>query len=457
MPHSCILTEIKKWINLTEFILDEEIGLQKQLAIDLSDTSKLATIYFLRLHDINLNKFFLERQFFTVLNSGIEMSSLRFGTVITPRQHSQLDALLKPLDQTTWISMIVCVVSLMIAQKIWNQLSKGSFCIEPIKLVYLLLCQCNITLKCCHLNFKLLLMIPAWYFMSMILTNMYQGELFGYLSTVTVPTAPKTVQDIVQFGFPVVTTSIYTKFENGTVFGYCYVQYIMDFLVSTGTLQEADKVAFSKMLEILRLRGNKPGVVNSNALSVIQFFEEMINSKNISESNVVYLDVDERVLSFKLLVQLFTDDVFIIGDHFGVFDERLVWAAPKDFFLRLVYRFYASIYETGIFSVWERYYNARKMYNFLSDSNTVLKQYFPKMKLNRSILNFVLSASSKLNVPKNKFEPISLSFFLTFGALYGYCFVGSLVCFLLEVLWKVNLNGPKLQLKKLCAKKGWRE
>ena len=58
LPGSCILSEIKKRINITEFRLNEKLGLQEQFFIDVTRLPKLAVVFNLRLTARNFDTIF---------------------------------------------------------------------------------------------------------------------------------------------------------------------------------------------------------------------------------------------------------------------------------------------------------------------------------------------------------------------------------------------------------------
>jgi len=383
-------------------------------------------------------------------------SSYFFGTVVTPKQHNALDGLLRPFDWTTWISLVVCTILLMTFQRIQNNMKSSKWFIRPIQLSYLLLSQCNFYLKCVHLNFKLLSTIPVWYFMSMILTSMYQGELYGYLSTTSIPLAPQTVQDIVAFGFPVVTTSkvLVIKREDNKFVSHFAVTELLESLLATESKVGVsnDRRALSRLRESI-ITHEEPTTHGSNSISVLNFFSQIMNSdSNKYSSNIVYVDLDKYVLRFTKLVQLFTGNVVISGNPIEMFDERVIWVTPRNYFFRLIYPFYQRLHDSGIFCAWERYYENRKLYNFLVISSGKLKWNSTRIqkRWRNNILAFLLSAPQVQAASNSSFQPMALQFFLTFAPVFGYCFFFSIVSFGLElVLWMQKLKFLKTKISRV--------
>lgn len=437
-PVFCILTELKKVLNFTEYHHRPSEGLG--LRIDASKPPGWAAILFIMLVPKNV-KTLLAHSWpvtYTFINHGMTTATPCFGTVVTPTKHSGLDGLLKPFGGTTWLCLTLSVVALLAFQRILNHTGlPREATIEPIRLLFLLLSQCLIELKCAHLNFKVLVTIPVWYFMSVILSSIYQGELFGYLSLIRVPRGPGNVTQLVHSGLPFWTTSMARSGSTAT--GKLEVVFllstILDSLLKDRNLKFSEKVSFFRLNESLQTFGDlmKPTSVHQ---SVIRLFGDMRNSNEMASSDVVYMDADKQVAQFAQLIALFSSNVFVDHRKLSMLDLRLMWVTRRNFFLRVTAPFFQSIHESGLYSLWDRYYGIRKLYSFLKDASEQLGRDMqkPTSFLNPNIFGFVISDAGKQQMGSDygEFEPISLKTFKVAALIWTYCILLSTLGFLGE-------------------------
>ena len=302
-------------------------------------------VYFLDLQPLNLKEIFGPGiDICTTIHYGLRKDEWTFGTVVTPENRNCIDGFLKPVSLSTWIFLIICLVGVILIVKQQNAVLRVKFYRRPTDLAFLLLGQCPTALKFV-INFKLMV-IPLWYFMSLILCNSYQGKLFHLLSSVMIPDAPKSIKEFEKFrNVPIYTTTTGVGMKDFVKYNFFSLPHHLSTILESDSIQLRDRSTYMQLIESIKTFGDKNKPV-SPFKDVAQMFSAMqdaaSNAREIPESNLIYWDVNENVLALGKIIQLFTHQFFIKGPKLDLLYVPIMWITRRNFFHRLVIPFFGG-------------------------------------------------------------------------------------------------------------------
>jgi len=188
-----------------------------------------------------------------------------FGSLVTPVRNTKMSGYFKPFDLLTWIFLSVSPFFLTLISKILRQLDPQNTRFTWSDLVFTLFSQCSIQISSFHLNFKILCILPLWYFATVILSEMYKGELLSMMTIPTIPKAPKTLDQIPDFEhFHLVTThAVPYLVEFGAPWKYIsHVKKLLQEFLDHEGIPDGKKQLLSNVFNKLKFIPGPPGHEN---------------------------------------------------------------------------------------------------------------------------------------------------------------------------------------------------
>ena len=196
----------------------------------------------------------------TLLNPTFWTQTVGFGSLVTPVQNTNMSGYFKPFDLLTWIFLSVSLLFLTVISKILRQLDPQNTRFNWSDLVFTFFSQCSIQISSFHLNFKIICILPLWYFATVILSEMYKGELLSMMTIPTIPKAPETLDQIPDFEyFNLFTTHAIPYIERGAPRKHIsYVKNLLQVVLKQESMTERRKILLTKVNQKLKFIPGPP-------------------------------------------------------------------------------------------------------------------------------------------------------------------------------------------------------
>lgn len=435
----CILFTIKSYVNISD-----SLASQGEHSLDSSATRAA----FLPLANYNINFLFFSTEDnskrFVLLNSGLSIEKYTFGTEVTPMRNTNTSGYLEPFDSTTWTLLITSILLLSIVSARLRAVDTINTRFTPSDLLFLLLSQCNIQLFSRHVTFKILYILPIWYFASMLFSEMYKGELLSMMTVSTIPNVPKSLEEIPEHNNAyLATTKTLGYYKSGKPVEFrSTIQNSIQGILENRGLSRRRKKLLMKISNRLQYHGGKTATTGFTDL-----LKKIIEHRNFT--NLIYLDGTKAVNILKMVLEVFTEKKLMKGESIDEFMLTFGMVFQRNFLYKLINPYFTMLWESGIPHQWEKVMAKRMQFNVLKQMwntlNVTLKNFRKE-----SIFSFIISdRKRRLHLEP---RPISITDFKIFGYTYlvliGVCNIAlsleiiRLVCLKVAVSWTNNDENP---------------
>lgn len=282
-------------------------------------------------------------------------------------------------------------------------------------------------------------LLISWMLLAFLVGNAYKGVLFSFLTTLSVPVVPKTLQEVVQSDYLVLTTKtivVANEFERDEISGAkLFIDLIMK-EAKAGKLKIRNSNLYQQLNDTLIYLKSVEAFDLFIAMETGVELKGEIKSYKIPKKIIIF-DSGSIVKLFGELNTIFTNNLLIFGETLDLFSVRNQWVVRRNALYRLILPFAAGLDESGIFSRWRNYREMMINYYQLSSSRRMLIKYFKNSKSqlspNDNIIAYLLFKPHTAQ-SNSEAEPITMTFFFVFAKLFGYCVVICSTVFMLEKL-----------------------
>jgi len=361
---------------------------------------------------------------------GLTLDEFTFGSMVTQMSQKSLQGLIKPFDLSTWILLFIYIPIFIIYTK---------FICADTQLVFLILDQGHQN----TLKKRIYWLSMSWFLLSIVLANSYKGKVFEMISSPTYPFAPKTVDEIPDSGFPIISTHI---FMGESAVGM-HIENLMndsrDGILNVSSLENyvwiKRNLIWSKYIpeRIFENVIKKGSIRNNNNVTVN------------TDSQFLIIDLDKFVQIVDKLVHLVTKDekIFKMGDRLRLFRTRKFWSTCShgfydELFKKLMLPTLQGFVESGLESRWIFYSSVTETFQRLISifkiwaMSDVGNGETPVIKANRGqILAHLLCRESFK--PNAILKRVDLDLFVTLVTPMVYCILFSVLLFVAEVFCSV--------------------
>jgi len=338
----CFLRVVKQLLNTTDgHNMENSFGVAQFFVMEKS----------------NLDLIFLEKRYikYEALPYGMSISMYQFGTLTSPNLHD-ISSLIKPFDVATWFFLVASVFSVCLYFRIVFQLTKQRSVLE-IHIISILLEQSQsfVTKYRSHRTQTGGILI-SWMFLVFITGNAYKGVIFSFLTAISVPVVPDTLEQVMQSDYLLVTMSKLGIMKGDKIIEKSTakdnIESIME-EVGAGKLKISNSNLYQQFNETLIF-------LNPATVSGIFLVKETKGvvwgeTKYISiPIEVVFFDSDDIVKLFQELNAIFTKNVVVLGETLHFFSTRSQWIFKRNAFLRLILPIVTGLEESGIYTRYGR-------------------------------------------------------------------------------------------------------
>ena len=260
--------------------------------------------------------------------------------------------------------------------------------------------------------------MPIWYFTSIVLSELYKGELLSMMTVSTIPNAPQSLEDIPKYeNFFLATTRSMGVYELDKLIEIrSIIQNTIEKILEYGASHR------KKVLMEISKRLNYLG--NGTTIGIINDFWKARVAKNINvSSNLIYLDGEKEVNALKLILGFFSGKKLIKGESIDEFTITYGMIVQRNFLYKLINPYLQMLSASGIPQNWMKFRDYKTQCFLLKTMWSMLN---PSDLRKESIFSFVISDPSRRY--NKKPEPISMKDFNIFGFTYllliGVCNLG---------------------------------
>ena len=346
---------------------------------------------------------------------GLSMDDFAFGTMVTQMSQKSLQGLIKPFDLSTWILLFIYIPIFIIYAK---------FICADTQLVFLILDQGHQN----TLKKPIYWLSMSWFLLSIVLGNSYKGKVFEIISSPTYPFAPKTVDQIPDSGFPIISTDIYIDESEVRMHIGNLMNDSRDGILNVSNLENYVWIKRNLIYSV------STAVALENMIKKGTVIDKNSNATVSIGSQFLVIDPERCVQLLDKLVHLVTKEkIFKMGDRLPLFRTLKFWSTCAtgyydELFKKLMLPTLQGFVESGLESRWNFYSSVTETFQMLTSF------FVSEKKANRGqILAHLLSRESLK--PNAFLKPIDLDLFVTLITPMVYCILFSVFIFVAEVFY----------------------
>jgi len=400
----------------------------------------------------NVDLMFLEKRYikYEALPYGMWIPLYQFGTLTSPNLHD-ISSLIKPFDVASWFFLVTSVFSVCLYFRIVFKLTKQRSVLE-IHIISILLEQSQsvVTKYRSHRTQTGGLLI-SWMLLVFITGNGYKGVMFSFLTALSIPVVPDTLEEVMESDYLLITMSKRAKYQEDEIIEISTAKANIESIlkeVDAGKLKISNSnlyKQFNKTLVFLN-----PATVSGIFLVMETKGVVWGETKYISiPRKVIFFDSDDIVKLFQELNAIFTKNVVVLGETLHFFSTRSQWIFKRNAFLRLILPIVTGLEESGIYTRWKSFAELTYSYSQLIFSRDMMIKF---SKGSKSLLsphdNIMAYLLFKPHTAESKSvaEPIKMMFFAVVAKLFGFCIVICCTVFIFEKMSKVMIRESFLKL-----------
>jgi len=376
---------------------------------------------------------------------GMKVTFYQFGIVTRPLNYD-LSSLAKPLDILTWSFLMGSILCLCLYFRIIFQLTnQRGFPLLEIHVVSVLLEQSqDIVTHCKFLRKQTCLLLISLMLLTFLVGNAYKGVLYTILTTPSIPSVPKTLQQVIDSNISVVSTrGVLYKTRDWGYFMESDIRKHVHALLSNADKKLGNSTLY--LYEKLNERTSLTLVNISNlfismktGVEVEGLFKEHKN--HTIRENIFILNPEDDLRLVKELYRIFTTNVFVLGDKLNLLSEQKQWAIRRNNFLTSFLPILSGLIESGIYNRWEYFETVLSTFRvYWATRKKLVQGSIGKLSSNDNILAYLLFKPYTDKRSLNTEQPITLSFFAVFASLFGYCVMFCSIVFLIEKLSRIEI------------------
>lgn len=360
------------------------------------------------------------------LHHVIDVNSYAYLLVVDKQNlHSQmkLKSMLKPLAWWVWIVMIITSISFTVTYIFEGKnFSWGKMRSEMFNL-WLRLCVIVLDKSVkipCEGNSRQLLLLSAWCFFCLILSENYKAFLITNLSFTEIPTSPENLEGLLSRGVPIGTTA---TLQGGDRIFPEFMDIVLDEMIpkiaSDKTVQafkdlrtsvtwftaETDDFVFNVLQ-----RGKVKAQIADDEVSLSGTFALIDPLYKIYEFQKFFGAVGTKLVTKPVLEHVFVSKAF--------------WFCSHNYILKIFISFISKLYETGQYYRWRQY-----------DKDEMIKERTLNLleKVKHESITTVIGTNNEQNIPKGAF----LNILIHYQIFIGLC----ILSFGFENLFKCRPKG----------------
>jgi len=295
-----------------------------------------------------------------ILIYGLTLDEFTFGSMVTQKAQKSLQGLTKPFDVSTWILLFIYILIFVTYTKF---LCKNS----NLALVFIILDQgCQNKLKK-----PIYWLSMSCFILAIVLSNAYKGKVFEMISSPTFPFAPKTVNQIPNSGFTIISTLGFGNNHDGweSAVGMHIGNLMNDSRDGILCVNNLDSYVYIKENLIWSSTAPRlPVLVNLIKNGTVKNGNDTaINVR----SQFVFIDLDMFVWLLEKLIYLGTQEkIFKMGDGLPFFTTRKFWSTSgtgydDELFKKLILPTLQGFVESGLQSRWILYSSVTQTFKWL--------------------------------------------------------------------------------------------
>ena len=378
-----------------------------------------------------IEKVYTGRQFF--LYHGMTMEDYTFATVVESKPQKSFQGLIKPFDKSTWIFLFIWTFIFII----FVFFTKRTQNIK-LELAFLIIEQSGHGLSLEKTKRICLWIYFSWSILAILLSSSYKGKVFELISNPTYPPAPWFVEDIVDMGYVVTSSTSFGipgRYWNSIIRSKI-AEIVEDANAGIQTIHDLD--TYLQLNEsLIWNRMNRSQYLGNLLLDGI--LHDKISNKTIEVKNnpVVYIDFTENVKLLQQLVTIVTDKKCTFGEELSAFGTRWHFLTKQEWYARLVGPYFATYAESGIQARWQWFESVRKTFGKLIYIRIRWRHEDAKMgkQMQSAKVLANLLAGKKMIRRRPSPESIGLDHFRVLGTPMLYLLLLAMIFFVGEICW----------------------
>ena len=208
-------------------------------------------------------------------------------------------------------------------------------------------------------------LLVCWLFLTFLVGNAYKGVLFTLLTSPSVPFVPRTLQQMIQSNYSVVTTQGEMLFT-------------LHLFIKNAKQAPVTRINISSALNLYRKLWNRTDLVFTTTSKL--FVDTKFLNKNSVSKDLMVLNPEKNMILLKDLNTLFTQNIVAFGEKLNFFSDRKLWVFRRNGFLTVILTIQTGLMESGIYKRWEYFSKVLSTYWELLETQTKLNKDFEVSK-----------------------------------------------------------------------------
>jgi len=425
----CVYRELRKQLNTSD---SRKNGIRAYSKVTWSYLKKKTIKSHFQKHSSNRSVY---------LPYGMEKYYYRFGAVTRPYGYD-IYSLVRPFDLLTWSCLIVSILSFCFYLQILFWIKKERTLLKLDVFSVLMEQSQSIVRECGRMSKQTCGLLVCWMLLVFLVANAYKGVLFTLLTTLWFPTVPKSLQEVVESDYFVLSDG---KINNGSVVSAA--KYEIDNIVEEveqGRLNISNVEFYKNLKKSIVFFGKD--VDPPTLFSAIQKGEKLKrkdgNFTAIPEKIIIF-DRESTLELFKELNAIFTSNtMLVLGQQIDLLWLRRQWMFRRNAIARLASPILIGLVESGIYERWGQYRSLYLTYKYLYVTKQDLLKFYNNSKIYISkkdnIIAYLLFKPYTAKPSPESGKPITMKFFFVFAQMLLYCLALSVLSFVFERLGKIE-------------------
>jgi hypothetical protein len=287
------------------------------------------------------------------LSNGVNFEPYKL-ILISKLQSVNVDSLLQPFDRNTWMAIIVsnCLFFIVVCV--------GSKFKEKRKLVLWMIStifsQTDENLTQHFFNKKRLIniaLVSSWLFSIFLLTVLYQGDLYSYLSNVHIPILPNSLREILVTNIPLFTLGQICNSSNQNCFSILLNKLIPDILKTREAQENLKNVANKVLNRTEHIPGHHPLFISLDIAINLDKLRTL--KKAITPNTFGMLASSEFIDEFNIVAKLLFKEHIVRQTHdINPFIAMIPWTTQRGPFATAFSSGIGRLSQSGLVERWSR-------------------------------------------------------------------------------------------------------
>ncbi|OXA54815.1 hypothetical protein Fcan01_10448 [Folsomia candida] len=350
---------------------------------------------------------------------------------------------LYPFDSLTWTLICVSVVAITrIIRLQWRKDDRNSAFLDLLRIASLLLGQAGGNLLTLFKSRWIAsFLLPVWFWACYILMfNLYQGSIFSYLTVTMSPRVPRTMAELLESDFKVVTRSSIANYDHEQHKVIHWALLIEEIITFKEGLSRNESIEKYNRLQ------NRTSFYRFSEIDVLTLVKSLSLSTQehagFRQAPIVLMDVKMGLLDLAVLLEKVGKRYVIRGREATPFHSITVSAGFRNFLTPYISETIDALEEFGISGRWDELSHLKyKLSAMVQMGRSSYSELFRKeMAGRKKSIVFHESAQVSLKVMKFLFF-LCGGLVLCAGCVLGWeCGIGRRLSFLISLYWRRQIT-----------------